>query len=374
VIRIQLTDAEAQGLEQAFRRATDRTHLDRLQIVRLAHRGRKHKDIAADLGITPRTVQRWLNAYLGGGLDGLRPRKAKGNAPAIPGHKAEEIRRWVITGPAEQGLDRANWTHAELADHLRKTHGISASRSAMQRFCRKLGIRLYRPTYRFLRGDPVKQAEAREELADLRAKAGSGELVLLSQDEARFPMVPTLGATLGVKGQRPTVGTRDCKDLLYTFAVVNVVTASLHSNLLESPARGKRKTGKSKVRRMQEAFAAHLRHVARLYPADEHKRVVLIIDNAPWHRGKPIDEALADHPHLEFKRLPSYSPQLNVIERFWKLLRRRATHNRLFESLAGLKRSIRASLCYFQTVRGKVRSLVANSYARPTNRKASAGL
>jgi transposase len=374
VIRIQLADAEAKSLEPAFRQATDRKPFDRLQIVRLAHRGREHKDIAADLGITPRTVPRWLNAYLGGGLDALRPLKAKGNAPASPAPMAVEIRGWVIDGPADQGLDRANWTHAELADHLRKTHGISASRSAMQRFCRKAGIRPYRPTYRFRRGDPVKQAEAREELAELRSKAEAGELVLLSQDEARFPMVPTLGATLGVKGPRPTAGTRDCKDLLCTFAVINVVTASLHSNLLESPARAKQKTGKSKVRRMQEAFAAHLRHVARLYPADKHARVVLIIDNAPWHRGQPIVEALGDHPHLELKRLPSYSPQLNVIERFWKLLRRRATHNRLFESLAGLKGSIRASLCYFQTVRAKVHGLVARSYTRPTNQKASAGL
>jgi len=32
---------------------------------------------------------------------------------------------------------------------------------------------------------------------------------------------------------------------------------------------------------MQEAFAAHLRHVARIYPAERHKRVVLVIDNAP---------------------------------------------------------------------------------------------
>jgi transposase len=171
LIRIELTDDQARDLDRAFRRATDRKHLDRLQIVRLAHRGRKHQDIAAELGITPRTVQRWLNAFLRGGLAGLVPRKAKGNAPAIPAGQADEIRRWVIDGPSGQGLDRANWTHAELADHLRKTRGISASRSAMQRFCRKAGIRLYRPTYRFLRGDPVKQAEAREELADLRAKA-----------------------------------------------------------------------------------------------------------------------------------------------------------------------------------------------------------
>ena len=374
MIRIELTDIDARRLEQAFLQATDRKLRDRLQIVRLAHRGRAHRDIAADLGITPRTVQRWLNAYLQGGIAALVPRKAKGHPPAIPANLARDIRRWVIDGPAGQGLDRANWTHAELADHLRKAHGISASRSAMQRFCRKLDIRLYRPTYRLLRGDPIKQAEARVELAELRAKAEAGELVLLSQDEARFPMVPTTGATLGVKGHRPTVGTRDCKDLLYVFAVVNVVTAALHCNILESPAKAKRVTGKSKTRRMQEAFADHLRHVGRIYPAEESKRVVLIIDNAPWHRGKPIDEARADNPHLEFKRLPSYSPQLNVIERFWKVLRRRATHNRFFESLSDLKRSIRASLCYFQTVKRRVRGLVARSYPRPENQKASAGL
>src|SRR3954468_254315 len=310
VIRIKPTDAEARRLEQAFLQATDRKLRDRLQIVRLAHRGRPHKDIAVDRGITPRTVQRWLNAYLDGGIEALVPRKARGHDPAIPAHLAGEISRWVIDGPAAQGLDRANWTHAELADHLFKTHGIRASRSAMQRFCRRHGIRPYRPTYRHLRGDPVKQAEATEELAELRAEAEAGDLVLLSQDEARFPMVPTLSAALGVKGHRPMVGTRDCKDLLYVLAVVNVVTGVLHANTLESPARAKQTTGHSKTRRLQEAFAAHLRHIGRLYPAAKSKRVVLIIDNAPWHSGQAVAQALADNPHLEFKRLPSYSPRM----------------------------------------------------------------
>ena len=182
--------------------------------------------------------------------------------------------------------------------------------------------------------------------------------MLLSQDEARFPMVPTLRATLGVKGHRPVVGTRDNKDLLYVFAVVNLTSAALHSNTLSSPKDARKKTGKSKTRRMQEAFADHLRHVGRVYPQDRHKEVVLLLDNAPWHRGGPINEALAENPHLKFKRLPSYSPQLNPIERFWKKLRRRATHNRLFDTLAELKRSIRASLSYFQTVREKVASLL----------------
>jgi hypothetical protein len=188
----------------------------------------------------------------------------------------------------------------------------------------------------------------------------------LSQDEARFPMVPTLTATLGVKGHRPAVGTWDCKHLLYVFAVVNLVTAAIHANTLESLKDAKKKTGKSKTRRMQEGFAAHLRHVARMYPAVRHKRVVLLIDNAPWHRGKPIDDALRDHPHLAFKRLPSYSPQLNPIERFWKLLRRRATHNRRFDTLADLRRSIRASLSYYQTMRDRVRTLLDRKARKQT--------
>jgi transposase len=171
-------------------------------------------------------------------------------------------------------------------------------------------------------------------------------------------MVPTLAATLGVKGHRPRVGTRDCKDLLYVFAVVNVLTGALLANTLECPAGARRKTGQSKTRRLQKAFAHHLRHVGRLYPQGRHRRVVLLIDNAPWHEGAAVKEALAENPHLELKRLPSYSPKLNPIERFWKALRRRATHNRLFDSLADLKRSLRNSLRYFQTMRERVKNLI----------------
>ena len=184
----------------------------------------------------------------------------------------------------------------------------------------------------------------------------------MSQDEARFPRVPTLTATLGVKGHRPVVGTWDCKHLLYVFAVANLVSGAVPADLVGSPKDAKARTGKGKTRRLQEAFAAHLRHVGRLYPPGRCRRVVLVLDNAPWHRGKPIDDALRDNPHLEFKRLPAYSPQLNPIERFWRVLRRRATHNRLFDTLGDLKRSIRASLSYFQTVRARVASLVEKSF------------
>ena len=174
MIRIHLPQPEVQRLDQAFRQETDPTFRDRIQVVRLANRNRPHKDIAQDLAITTRSVQRWLNAYLERGLDGLRPRKAPGKPGNIPPELADEVKRWVIQGPAEQGLDRANWTHEELADHLLKAKGIRTSRPAVGRFCRKLGIRLYRPGYHYERGDPQKQAQARQDIAALKKKRMRG--------------------------------------------------------------------------------------------------------------------------------------------------------------------------------------------------------
>src|SRR5262249_31923423 len=160
MIRIQLPPSDVERLDALFRSTADRKLRDRLQIVLLAQRGRARQDIAADLGAHRKTVTRWLNAYCDGGLDGLRPKKAKGQPGNIPAALTDEVRRWVIEGPAKQGLDRANWTHEELADHLCKTRGIQTSRSAVQRFCAKIGIRLYRPTYHYERGEPAKPAGA----------------------------------------------------------------------------------------------------------------------------------------------------------------------------------------------------------------------
>jgi len=189
--------------------------------------------------------------------------------------------------------------------------------------------------------------------------------VLLSQDEARFSMIPTLRTTLGLKGHRPIVGNLDCHEVVYPFGALNLVTGRLTTRIVErprQPAKGRQATPKRRF--LQAAFARHLRDIARAYPAAHYPRVVLVIDNAPWHRGALITAVLTALPHLELYRLPSYSPQLQVIERLWKVLRQRATHNRLFPTNAHLKQALRHSLCYYQTLKHQVLSLIQS----PTKR------
>lgn len=64
------------------------------------------------------------------------------------------------------------------------------------------------------------------------------------------------------------------------------------------------------------------------------RRVMVIVDNAKYHQPRmhrDWQQAQADHFALDF--LPPYSPDLNPIERVWKLTRRLAVHNRYFRHL-----------------------------------------
>jgi transposase len=118
------------------------------------------------------------------------------------------------------------------------------------------------------------------------------------------------------------------------------------------------------TRSLQEAFARHWRDIARAYPAAQYPRVMIVIDKAAWHRGAVVTAVLRAFPHVELYPLPSYSPTLQVIERFWKVLRRRATPNRLFPTMAQLKRTLRNTLCYYQPRKHRVLTVIQSARKR----------
>jgi len=74
-------------------------------------------------------------------------------------------------------------------------------------------------------------------------------------------------------------------------------------------------------------------------------RTVLILDNAAYHRSDDIEELLENYDGRVWRDyLPPYSPQLNPIERVWKLLRGLCTHNRYFETLDELLEAVTPKL------------------------------
>lgn len=84
--------------------------------------------------------------------------------------------------------------------------------------------------------------------------------------------------------------------------------------------------------------------------------IILIMDQAGWHKSKQ----LVVPENIEIWFLPPYSPELNPVERLWKMIKRNTLHNRLYDSLKQLEKAV---VDYFDTLTPEVlRQLCACSY------------
>ena len=67
------------------------------------------------------------------------------------------------------------------------------------------------------------------------------------------------------------------------------------------------------------------------------REIHVILDNARYHHAKLLRPWLKQYSgDIILDYLPPYSPELNPIERVWKLTRRLCVHNRYFPSLKAL--------------------------------------
>lgn len=71
--------------------------------------------------------------------------------------------------------------------------------------------------------------------------------------------------------------------------------------------------------------------------------ITLVLDNARYQRNAVV-QALASQLGITLMFLPSYSPNLNLIERLWKFIKRRALYGRYHPTFAEFQAAIQETL------------------------------
>ena len=98
-----------------------------------------------------------------------------------------------------------------------------------------------------------------------------------------------------------------------------------------------------------ETMIAFLRDFILCHP-ENGRKIVIVLDNAPWHKKAvrlitQTDEYTDLARRIEFIMLHPYSPDLNPIERVWRITRREVSYNRFFRCLDDLRYKL---LSYFK--------------------------
>ena len=71
--------------------------------------------------------------------------------------------------------------------------------------------------------------------------------------------------------------------------------------------------------------------------------ITLVLDNARYQRNAAV-QALAEQVGITLLFLPSYSPNLNLIERLWKFIKRRSLYGRYHATFADFHAAIQETL------------------------------
>ena len=67
--------------------------------------------------------------------------------------------------------------------------------------------------------------------------------------------------------------------------------------------------------------------------------ITIFLDNAPYQRCEFVQQH-ARGLGMELEFLPSYSPQLNLIERYWKWIKKRCLYSQYYANFAAMKSAI----------------------------------
>lgn len=219
----------------------------------------------------------------------------------------------------------STWTCRELATYLAQQGQVTVSDETVRRHLHGLGYAVTRPVLSISSPD-ARYAEKVEKLRGYQAAARRGEVVLLFEDEIDLHLLPGIAGCWTKRGSQRKVPTPGKNQKRYGFGAVNAVTGAVTRLIRE--------------RKNSESFCALVEAIVAAYCPGEHwdgPKVVLVVDNFIIHRSKATNKLLERYAdRLELCELPTYAPQLNVIELLWKHLRRKVTHNYLFESVAAL--------------------------------------
>lgn len=94
----------------------------------------------------------------------------------------------------------------------------------------------------------------------------------------------------------------------------------------------------------------------------DKEKIYIFCDNAPYYSCKLLLEWLVEHPKIELMHLPPYSPNLNLIERLWKFLRKKVINLRFYSQFKDFRAKI---LQFFQNIeqyKEELQSLMAPNF------------
>ncbi len=246
--------------------------------------------------VSRKTLYNWFNNWNEQGVVGLYRRPGQGRKKTFNPEQVEQIREWVQQHPRQL---------KQVVAQIQQEWGMTTSTQTIKRVLKALQMSWHR-LRRVVGGHPDAQEyeHKQAELEELKQLEDQGELDLYFLDEAGFCLIPCIPYGWQLIGHTEGIDSRRSQRL-------NVLGLMTRANRLHSYVSTQSITSEVVIACIDAFFPS------------VNRRTVIVVDQASIHTSNAISDKLEEWQQrkIEIFQLPSYSPQLNLIEILWRFIK-----------------------------------------------------
>ena len=277
----------------------------------LRSEGWSTKMIAQALRLHETSIVRHINDYVD--KDKLKPENG-GSASCLTAEQTEQVVAHIT---------KYTYCHThQISQYIWQTYGIRFSVSGLNKWLHQQGFSYKKPKGVPHKFDTEKQAQFIEQYSKLKANVGDETILFMDA------MHPTQATKISCgwikKGQDKAIKTTGSRTRLNLIGTVNL------NDIANAFVKRYDKVNSETI----QQYFQELRQ-----RENNSKKIHLILDGAAYHRANAVKEK-AKELNIALYYLPPYSPNLNPIERLWKVMNEHARNSKYFATAKEFREAI----------------------------------
>jgi transposase len=308
-----LSKSKIAELEKLHRGLHDKRQADRVKAVIALSKGWSAAQVAEILLFDETTSRHYFERYQQGGSQALLDDNYSGAEPKLNEHQIDELERYL----EEHTLPDSK----SVIAHIARQYGVRYSISGVTDLLHRLDFSYKKPTHVPGKQDPAQQQAFLDEYAQIKSKKGPNDPLYFA--DATHPQHNSIPSYGWIKiGQEKSLKANCGRQRLNINGAMNIETLE--------PV-----TGFYDTINAQSTIDLFAKIEAKHPDADA---IYIIVDNARYYHSCLLKEHV-EGTKIKLIFLPPYSPNLNLIERYWKFFKKKVLNNCYYETFGEFKRA-----------------------------------
>jgi transposase len=312
-IAVEFKDGEIEALRhERFHHPHPRVQM-RMEALYLKGKGLANDQICDLLEICPNTLRGYFRLFLEGGVEKLKE---------VNFYKPESRLAKEASSIEERFRENPPGSLKQAASEIETLTGIKRSVPQVRQFLNRIGMKRLKVGTVPAKADVDEQEEfVKKKLEPKLEEARAGKRAVFFVDAAHFVLAPFIGflwcfARIFIKAP---AGRKRFNVLGAIDAITHELVSVTNDTYINAPA-----------------VCELLEKIRKRRPDTP---ATLVLDNARYQKCKLVSEK-AKELKIDLLYLPPYSPNLNLIERLWKFVKKKCLYSRYYNSFDLFKQSI----------------------------------